>query len=176
VKVSLPNSWSQGLRISRREWDREIVKLLETARWKSRGKDISSQVRYLRWNRGWLLGCIPKAASYFPTISVTFADFRRDPYNLWGYLITSIPTKNRGKFRGQIEVSDEFFALFESKFTKAATESVEEIAKAFRGWKLLPYPHVRTKVEGVWKRINKQRVAAGREIVPKTVVKLAFTL
>ena len=153
--------------------DHQVLKRFEAAKRRSGGADVAAHVRYLRWNRYWVVTGTEKVLWFFAVKGRSVGDFREDPLIFAGYKIRAVRSKDGKGYEGCVEVGGGLFEGFAERWLKAAvSSSAYEIATSILEADFGDYPQVVERLERVLRAINERRKAAGLDLVPRSAVGL----
>ena len=142
------------------------VSRAERSRRKRAGR---ASVQLLRRERFFVLIATHGEHPFFELEAASIRDIRHAPLKFVGYSIS---------YRGghaSVRIEQSEYVRRKAHLVELATRrSVGDLGELFRRFPFEPYAPVRSQALSIWRAVNRARIAAGLEPVPKQVVRLGL--
>lgn len=142
---------------------------IDQSRWqRTRRKSQGlANVHYLRYRRFFVLLANHGRHPFFELEAGQIRDARRTPIRFDGYAVSY----RNGHPHVRIDGSD--YRRWKEWLTRASTScSADHLVDEFRALPFEPYAPVRRQLLCLWRAVNRQRKAAGLDLVPVTAIRL----
>jgi hypothetical protein len=159
------------------EIDRKLIRQygIDVSKWTRarRKKGELANLHYLRFERFFVLLASHGEHPFFEAEADQLMDIRKHPLHFMGYSIGCRRGRQDRSLHASVRIHRRLFGELKKQFERTAVHrSAEELERELSGLPFEPYAPVRDQLRIILRAVNRQRKAAGLELVPWTVLRL----
>jgi hypothetical protein len=146
---------------------------VNVSKWTRARKKKAGQasVHYLRHERFWVLVATHGEGPFFTGEGAGIRDFRKQPLVYHGYSVSSRQGRGGGRRHASVRIERRQYLVLKAYFEDVSTKwSVERLVGEISRLPFARYAPVRNQFYMVWRAVNRKRMAAGLELVPRGLI------
>ena len=138
-----------------------------------RKKAGQANVQYLRYGRFYVILATHGVHSFFSAEAKRLKDNRKTPILFHCYSIGCRRERGGGAYHASVRINRDYLRELKGRFIDSSTRSgVQELARKFYTLPFEPYAPVQNQLRELLRAVNRCRVVAGLERVPREALRL----